>query len=311
MNTNNSYNQKNQFFLQNKIEERLKIIESQRQKIKQKKKRALVVKNVLILSLLSLFSSLLFYGFIHYNKMSKIKNKKLQAKILAFQDKKFRDSVSLLAINKEIENRAYKKMMDSIDLVTERKFDSIQNSLQNEKINSVGIFKKRVKKKKTKKIIYQKIDAQNNAKTVDVASSSNIETPKGINSNEEFNKKNIRSSNNNLNKESASAIIKTYVTYPGCESKSEKSACFDKKINKHIKRKLNKKIFRKSGVGKIEVLFTITKNGFIKILTIEGVINEVIRREVIRVIETLPKMKPAMNIYGFNTPINYRITISV
>jgi hypothetical protein len=303
----NVNNGNNFSILKKRIEEKLKIIESQRQEIKRKKKRKLLLRNLIVSVFLIFITTLFVFGYKSFKKKSILKASDVQTKILIIKDKKFRDSISLLAINIELENKAYKKLMDSIRIEVDKKFDSINTlPVDNKKITKRKKFKRKSyrSKVKNKHIRYTTADDIVNFLKEEKENDANLKNNVGKENDIVSSQKTLESNKNE------SVIIKTYAIFPGCESKSIKKSCFDKKIKKFVKKKFNKKLFKKSGVDKINVLFTIAKNGLIKILSIKGAINEIIKNEVIRVIKTLPRFKPAINVNGLKIPINYHLTIS-
>ncbi len=299
MKNENLSNSTNFSVLKDRIEERLKIIESQSKSIERKKNHKVRFKNVFILSIFILGIVFLYAAFNNYNNKIFLNKLKEQQKIARFNDIKYRDSVSLLAMHIEIENKAYTKMMDSINIEMDKKFDSVQALLKNKKTGSVTI-------KVAHKTKYNYVNTNNTRySTVDEIMSFLKEEK--LNAAVEDTKK----ANKKVTIKKVSTIIDVFAVYPGCESKKGKRKCFDKKITKFIKKQINKKLFKKSGVGVVNVSFTITENGFIKILKITGAINQIVKNEVIRIIESLPRFKPAINVDGIKTAVNYSLKISV
>lgn len=88
--------------------------------------------------------------------------------------------------------------------------------------------------------------------------------------------------------------------YPGCRGKNNESLkkCMSKKVQKYIQKNYNTSIFKslgfKSGIQKIFVQFKINKEGKVVNIRVKGSIPE-IEIEAIRVINSIPKMKPGIH----------------
>ena len=299
----NSNPESNFSIIKKRLEERLKILETQRKSIKRGNKNRNCFKKIMFLSFLFLASIISFYGYQKYRKNIQEERQILHKKISFFKEQKFRDSVNLLAMNIEIENRAYKKMEDSIQLEVAKKWYAIISDSyyqDKKKLSSVTKFNKKKNKKYGTLISPLKLEK------------SKFENKNDLS---ELDNSIMNLKENNLQKTSKNVkidnTIHVFAVFPGCESKQEKQLCFDVKMGKYIRKHINKKVFKKSGVGRVNVLFTISINGLVKIVKITGAINEIIKKEVIRVIESLPRFKPALNRDNISIPILYDLSINI
>ena len=303
MKNNTRTEEENFSILKKRIEERLKIINNQRNSIeKRKKNRAFYKKITFAAAFIVLIA--FFYVYTNDDLFASSSKKLAQEKLSFYQEQKFRDSVSLLAMDLDIEDKLFRKMVDSIDLAVIDKIDSLEN-IKMDIITSTPT-KKHLQKSNSRKKL------KTSASTRDIASFLQEEKIKESQENKKAKQK-VAEKKDILIKEKPSKIEKVavFAVFPGCDAKSPKRSCFGKKIQKFIRKNLNKKLFKKSGVGKVDVLFTITKDGFIKIIKIVGAINEVIKNEVVRVIESLPRIKPAIGSFGSKMAVNYSLSINI
>jgi len=285
-----------------RLEEQLKILKTHRELIKKNKRNKNHYKKLVFLSSIIIVCLISFYSYKEYQKNSINPRQSLRNKISFFKEQKFRDSVNLLAMNIEIENRAYKKMEDSIQLEVAKKWYAIISDSTHQTQKKAPVIKKSVKiknrKKHTNTILNSSLKPEKSKfKTPKKEIQSNRTSPKP---------KETTSTSKKIDN-----TIKVFAVFPGCVSKQKKQSCFDNKINRFIRKRLNKKLFKKSGVGQVNVLFTISKNGLVKIVKINGAINEIIKNEVIRVIESLPRFKPALNKENIPISMPYSVTIGV
>lgn len=102
--------------------------------------------------------------------------------------------------------------------------------------------------------------------------------------------------------------------YPGCAKKRsevEKKKCLTSKMLRHIQRKFNSDLVQdvglKQGINKIIVSFVIDKNGYANVLQVRTN-NKRLEKEVIRVIQSLPKMTPG-RVNGKTSQMKYVIPI--
>jgi len=91
------------------------------------------------------------------------------------------------------------------------------------------------------------------------------------------------------------AIIEDKPIFPGCEKvkKEEKSACFEKQIQKHIRRYFRyPEIAQEMGIqGRVYVSFIINSNGIVEGIRMRGP-DKNLEQEAKRIISKLPKMIP-------------------
>ena len=91
------------------------------------------------------------------------------------------------------------------------------------------------------------------------------------------------------------AIIEDKPVFPGCEkvSKSERSSCFEKQIQKHIRRYFRyPEIAQEMGIqGRVYVSFVINNNGVVENIRMRGP-DKNLEGEAKRIISKLPKMVP-------------------
>ena len=109
------------------------------------------------------------------------------------------------------------------------------------------------------------------------------------------------------------AVIEDVPVFPGCERQSNKKACFQEMMNKHIRKNFRyPEIAQEMGVqGRVSVMFTIMKDGSIGNIRMRGP-DKNLEAEAMRIIKKLPKMTPgkqrgrAVKV-PFSIPINFRL----
>jgi len=111
------------------------------------------------------------------------------------------------------------------------------------------------------------------------------------------------------------AVIEDVPIYPGCENvpKSQRRACFQEKINKHIRKNFRyPEIAQEMGIqGRVYVQFVIAKDGSITSVRMRGP-DKNLEKEAARIISKLPKMTPgkqrgrAVRV-PFSIPITFRL----
>tara|TARA_R110000744_G_scaffold50555_1_gene109225 strand:- start:2746 stop:3450 length:705 start_codon:yes stop_codon:yes gene_type:complete len=109
------------------------------------------------------------------------------------------------------------------------------------------------------------------------------------------------------------AVIEDVPVFPGCESESDKRACFNKMIQKHIGKNFRyPEIAQEMGVqGRVSVMFVIQKDGSIGNVRMRGP-DKNLEAEAARIISKLPKMTPgkqrgrAVRV-PFSIPINFKL----
>ena len=111
------------------------------------------------------------------------------------------------------------------------------------------------------------------------------------------------------------AVIEDVPIFPGCESvaKSERRACFQEQMNKHIRRNFRyPEIAQEMGIqGRVYVNFIISKDGSITNIRMRGP-DKNLENEAQRIISRLPQMTPgkqrgrAVRV-PFSIPITFRL----
>lgn len=109
------------------------------------------------------------------------------------------------------------------------------------------------------------------------------------------------------------AVIENVPVFPGCENESNKRACFNKMMQKHISRNFRyPEISQEMGVqGRVSVMFTIQKDGSIGNVRMRGP-DKNLEKEAARIIDKLPKMTPGMQRgravrVPFSIPITFKL----
>ncbi|MEZ2415964.1 energy transducer TonB [Muriicola sp. E247] len=89
------------------------------------------------------------------------------------------------------------------------------------------------------------------------------------------------------------AVIEDVPVFPGCEGASDKRACFNEMMQKHIIKNFRyPEIAQEMGVqGRVSVMFTIQKDGSIGNIRYRGP-DKNLEAEALRIIQKLPKMTP-------------------
>ncbi|WP_339655532.1 energy transducer TonB [uncultured Maribacter sp.] len=109
------------------------------------------------------------------------------------------------------------------------------------------------------------------------------------------------------------AVIEDVPVFPGCENESDKRACFNTMIQKHIGKNFRyPEIAQEMGVqGRVSVMFVIQKDGSIGNIRMRGP-DKNLEAEAARIIGKLPKMTPgkqrgrAVRV-PFSIPINFKL----
>ena len=109
------------------------------------------------------------------------------------------------------------------------------------------------------------------------------------------------------------ATVDEVPVFPGCEDASNKRACFNEKMQRHIAKNFNypKEAQEKGIQGRVNVMFIITKKGKIEGLRMRGP-DSILEKEVERIIGRLPKMKPGKHKgkkveVPFSIPIEFKL----
>ncbi len=109
------------------------------------------------------------------------------------------------------------------------------------------------------------------------------------------------------------AVIEDVPIFPGCEGESDKRACFQEMMQKHISKNFRyPEIAQEMGVqGRVSVMFTIQKDGSIGNVRMRGP-DKNLEAEAARIISKLPKMTPgkqrgrAVRV-PFSIPITFKL----
>ena len=104
------------------------------------------------------------------------------------------------------------------------------------------------------------------------------------------------------------SIIEEAPVFPGCSgSNRERKDCFIKNVQNHFTRKFNANLPNQLGLSagrkKVLIGFTVKNTGFVKDISVR-VPHPEIQKEVVRIMELLPKMKPGIQ-RGKNVNVKY------
>lgn len=109
------------------------------------------------------------------------------------------------------------------------------------------------------------------------------------------------------------SVIEDVPVFPGCENDADKRACFNKMIQKHIRKNFQyPEIAQEMGVeGRVYVLFEIQKDGSIGNIKMRGP-DKNLEKDAGRIIQKLPKMTPGKQRGNpvrvpFSIPITYQL----
>ena len=109
------------------------------------------------------------------------------------------------------------------------------------------------------------------------------------------------------------AVIEDVPVFPGCEGASDKKACFQEQMQKHIRKHFRyPEIAQEMGVqGRVNVMFVIQKDGSIGGIRMRGP-DKNLEAEALRIIELLPNMTPGRQRgrpvkVPFSIPITFRL----
>lgn len=105
-----------------------------------------------------------------------------------------------------------------------------------------------------------------------------------------------------------SETFRTAPVFPGCKStkNAELLSCLSKNISEMLNKNINS---RKAFSGRLLLTFKITPSGKIDDATVVRGINDIADREVLRVMNDLPRLKPALDAAG--NPVEVQFTIPV
>lgn len=110
------------------------------------------------------------------------------------------------------------------------------------------------------------------------------------------------------------AVIEKVPVFPGCEScptEEERKACFNQKVQEHIKNNFTyPKTALELGIkGRVFLNFDIDSKGYVTNIRKRGP-DRLLEEEAVRIIASLPQMKPGMqrgkpSKVGYSIPINF------
>jgi TonB family protein len=109
------------------------------------------------------------------------------------------------------------------------------------------------------------------------------------------------------------SVVEEVPIFPGCESESDKRACFNEKIQKHISKNFNyPQAAQEAGIqGRVNVMFVIQEDGSIGHLKMRGP-DKLLEDEVERIINRLPTMTPGKHkgtvvAVPFSIPVTFKL----
>ncbi len=104
-------------------------------------------------------------------------------------------------------------------------------------------------------------------------------------------------------------VIEDVPVYPGCENNSDKKACFQKMLQKHIVKNFRyPEVEQELSIqGRVSVMFVIQKDGSIGEVRMRGP-NKNLEKEAARIIDKLPKMTPGKQ---RGTPVRVPFSIPI
>ena len=109
-------------------------------------------------------------------------------------------------------------------------------------------------------------------------------------------------------------VVEDVPVFPGCENDSDKRACFNKMIRKHIVKNFRyPELEQEMGIqGKVNIMFEIQKDGSIGNIRMRGP-NKNLENDAARIIGKLPKMTPGKQRGNpvrvpFSIPITYKLS---
>jgi hypothetical protein len=286
----------------------------------------------LIYGLLGLLVLVVGYFVLDYLKgKEKLNSDITSKKIIELENRRYQDSIRLLDAEKRLAEFESQRYIDSIAEADRLKLTVVDD---NSDIINNKAQPKKVKKTKPTTTIYK------NNKPV-ATSNSNVNFDKIATSDKKENtntniiapdQSSIKPDNSQIQElkddkdkeivkqvkkekkiETLNTIEKAPV-YPGCENKKTERArktCMISKINSFVNKNFNTYIAQDLGFGsglqRINVSFIIDKNGYANVLRTRAK-HEKLKKEAVRVINKLPRMKPAMK-DGKKTQIVYNLPI--
>ncbi|HFS67244.1 MAG TPA: hypothetical protein ENK67_03435 [Flavobacteriia bacterium] len=184
-------------------------------------------------------------------------------------------------------------------------------------------------KKEIKKIVAQKLEVNkkqvtktiSSKKEVIYTSKTNVKKQQAIKKKQpelQYKKENsptLHYKNRVLNTATNINLVQFAPTYPSCNknlSEDEKKSCLLTNVSKFVLDNFDSDIGKKAGLKKgfyeIRVLFVIDKNGISKTYKVLGKFDPIIKSEIRRIINNLPKMIPGKS-NGRNVPVKYSVKV--
>lgn len=109
------------------------------------------------------------------------------------------------------------------------------------------------------------------------------------------------------------AVVEQVPIFPGCEDAADKRACFQEKIQEHIRKHFNYPLeAQEQGIqGRVSLIFIIGTDGTITDIRKRGP-HELLENEAVRIIERLPQMQPGKQKgkvveVPFSIPITFKL----
>ena len=105
------------------------------------------------------------------------------------------------------------------------------------------------------------------------------------------------------------SVIEDVPVFPGCENAKDQRACFQEKMQKHIRKHFKyPEMAQEMGLqGRVNIMFTIQKDGSISEVRMRGP-HEVLEKEAARIISKLPTMTPGKQ---RGTPVKVPFSIPI
>ncbi len=106
------------------------------------------------------------------------------------------------------------------------------------------------------------------------------------------------------------AWVEEVPVFPGCENETDKRACFNEKMQRHISKNFRypQEAQEKGIQGRVNTMFTISKDGSIPKITLRGP-DKLLEDEVERIISRLPRMIPG-KYRGESVDVPYSIPVT-
>ena len=272
------------------------------------------LSNGIYLEKVAVFGSKFFYELGNYKKAEEYfkaffkinKNKSsanYKAMLLAYTDNLDALENPTIAVNKLIVLKKEKEKQDAIDNADKIKQKQQEISRLKKSISSLEKSLSYISNKSSSQYLNMQSTLEEMKKKllsygVSVAKPSSNLVSNLNNNSGTIKKENGKKTNNLKSSEAVSfAVIETPPVFPGCKgSNKAKKDCFSLQFQKHFSRKFNTDLPNELGLpaGKKRVLikYTIDKNG--NIVDVEARAPHIkIKEEILRVISSLPRMKPA------------------